>query len=118
LKPVCPFLAHRFSQGWQMIAGQETERKSIMTLKKSTTTTAEKANPPIAKIRVGLITASIWERPSESGTFYSVSFERRYRDSDGNWQTTHSYDTGDLLALAKAADLAHSKIVEAQTDGA
>ena len=74
---------------------------------------SETAKPPVAKVRVGLITASIWERNSESGMFYSVSFERRYRDSEGNWQSSHSYDAQDLLALAKAADLAHTKILEA-----
>ncbi len=76
--------------------------------------TQEKANPPVDKVRVGLITASIWERTTEQGVFYNVSFERRYRTSDGKWQSSHSYDTQDLLALSKAADLAHSRIVEAQ----
>jgi hypothetical protein len=65
----------------------------------------------VAKIRVGLVTASIWQRNAEKGRFYSASFERRYKGRDG-WQTSHSYDEGDLLALAKAADLAHSKILE------
>lgn len=81
---------------------------------KKTTKQQDKANPPVAKVRVGLITASIWERETEQGAFYSVSFERRYRDGEGNWKSSHSYDTQDLLALAKAADLAHSKILQAQ----
>jgi hypothetical protein len=76
--------------------------------------TAEPAKPPVARVRVGLITASIWERTSESGAFYAVSFERRYRDAQGNWQTSHSYDTHDLLSLAKAADLAHTQILQAR----
>jgi len=87
-------------------------------LKKSKTSTTAKAQPPVAKIRVGLVTASIWERQGDAGTFYTVSFERRYRDSEGQWQTAHSYDASDLLALAKAADLAHSKIIEAQAEEA
>ena len=86
-----------------------------MSLKK-TQKQSEKANPPIAQVRVGLITASIWERQSEQGVFYSVSFERRYRDGEGNWKSSHSYDTQDLLALAKAADLAHTKIVQSQQE--
>lgn len=87
-----------------------------MSLKKTNNRNAsETANPPVAKIRVGLITGSIWERETEGGTFYSVSFERRYRDGEGNWKTSHSYDAGDLLTLAKVADLAHTRIVQAQT---
>lgn len=77
---------------------------------------SETAAPPVAKIRVGLVTASIWQRESEGRTFHSVSFERRYRDAEGNWQTAHTYDGGDLLALAKASDLAHTRILELQAE--
>ena len=75
--------------------------------------TAEmKKSAPVAKIRVDLINASIWKNTTDKGTFYNVTFENRYRDSEGNWKSGHSYAAGDLLALAKAADLAHSKIIE------
>ena len=75
--------------------------------------TAEtKKSAPAAKIRVDLINASIWKNATDKGTFYNVTFENRYRDSEGNWKSGHSYAAGDLLALAKAADLAHSKIIE------
>ena len=79
------------------------------------TTSAEthaKGSQPVAKVRIGLITGSIWQRVSQEGTFYAVSFERRYRDKEGHWQTSHSFDTEDLLALAKLADQAHSRILE------
>lgn len=89
-----------------------------MSSKKTNTATAtEAAKPPVAKVRVGLITGSIWERDSENGTFYAASFERRYRDGEGNWKSSHSYDTQDLLALSKVADLAHSKILALQDAG-
>jgi hypothetical protein len=68
--------------------------------------------PPVDKIRVGLITASIWQRTTDKGSFYSVSFERRYKDATGQYQTSHNYDARDLLMLAKAADLAHTRILE------
>ena len=77
--------------------------------------TGESAKPPVAKLRIGLLSASIWERSTDSGKFYTVTFERRYRDGAGNFKTSHSYDALDLLALAKVADLAHSKIIELQT---
>jgi len=79
-----------------------------------TNTTLEKASeapkPPISKLRIGLINANVWQRTTGEDTFYSVSFERRYRDSDGNWQSTHSYNVDDLLILAKLADKAHTEI--------
>lgn len=77
----------------------------------------ETAKPPVAKIRVGLITASIWERTGDNGTFHNVTFDRRYRDKEGNWKSTASYNADDVLALAKAADLAHTKILELQNRG-
>ncbi len=83
-----------------------------MSSKKANNAQAEAAKPPVAKVRVGLVTASIWERSTENGTFHNVTFERRYRDADGNWKSSHGYDTLDLLVLAKVADLAHSKILE------
>ena len=78
---------------------------------------AEPKKGPAEKIRVGLITASIWENTNEKGTFHNVTFERRYKDAEGKWQTSHSYNTGDLLDLAKAADLAHTEILKARNRG-
>ncbi len=73
----------------------------------------EAGKPPVAKLRLGLINASIWQRTtSESDTFYSVSFERRYKDAQDNWQSTHSYNADDLLVLAKLADQAHTEIAK------
>lgn len=78
--------------------------------KKATATETNK--PPVAKLRIGLLAANIWERTTDKGTFHSVSFERRYRDSEGNWQSGHSFDAADLLAIAKLADQAHTRILE------
>ena len=74
---------------------------------------AETKNPPVGKVRVGLITASIWANETDKGTFHNVTFERRYQDGEGNWKSTHSYGFNDLLDLAKAADLAHTRIIDA-----
>jgi hypothetical protein len=76
------------------------------------TSSSETAKAPVAKLRIGLISANVWQRSTEKGTFYSVSFERRYRDADGNWKSGHSFDTSDLLALAKLANQAHTAILE------
>jgi hypothetical protein len=81
------------------------------------TQSTETAKPPVAKLRVGLLNASIWERVTDNGTFHSVSFERRYRDAQGNWQSTHSYGADDLLALAKLADQAHTQIAALLANG-
>ena len=58
---------------------------------------AETKNPPVGKVRVGLITASIWENKTDKGVFHNVTFERRYKDGD-QWKSSHSYNTSDLLS--------------------
>jgi hypothetical protein len=73
-----------------------------------------KKNTPVAKVTVGLQTASIWKNESEGRAFYNVTFDRRYRDAEGKWKSTGSYGRDDLLALAKLADLAHTKVLELQ----
>ncbi len=70
----------------------------------------ESAKPPVAKLRIGLLSASIWERTTDNGTFHTVTFERRYRDANGDWHGTQSFDKGDLLTLAKLADQADTEI--------
>ncbi len=84
----------------------------MATNKQQKTLDIASAKPPVDKIRIGLMTATIWERPSENSMFYSVTFERRYRDAKGEWHSSHSYDAADLLAFSKLADQAHSRIIE------
>jgi hypothetical protein len=104
-----PLPAGHFTRLAMMPGRTEKENKMTNTNKNEAAATK---NPPVAKIRVDLINASIWKNPTDKGTFYNVTFESRYRDGEGNWKSSHSYTSNDLLALAKAADLAHTKIVE------
>lgn len=70
----------------------------------------EPSAPPAARVRAGLITGSLWARDTEAGRFYAATFERRYRAKDGEWRSTRSFGESDLLALAKAANLAYDAI--------
>src|ERR1700722_12754549 len=68
---------------------------------------------PVEKVTLFPVEAAIWKNVSKGGEpFYSVTFERKYRDQDLRWKSTASFGTDDLLLLAKVADLAHSKLVE------
>ena len=82
------------------------------------TKSTEAGKPPVAKLRLGLINANIWQRTNGEDAFYSVSFERRYKDAEGNWQSTHSYNSDDLLVLAKLADQVHTEIAKLRAGGA
>jgi len=80
------------------------------------TTTTNTANQPVARVQIGRIEAAIWENQSDDGSFFSVTVKRRYRDKDRNWQTTSGFGRDDLLTMRKVADLAHSRILEIQSD--
>jgi hypothetical protein len=68
---------------------------------------------PAEKVTLFPIEAAIWKNVSRGGEpFYSVTFERKYRDQDTRWKSTASFGADDLLLLAKVADLTHSKLVE------
>jgi hypothetical protein len=54
------------------------------------------SNLPAQKLRLGLITATIWD----NNGFYSVDLARSYKDSQGQWQNTASYSHSDLLNLS------------------
>jgi len=81
------------------------------------TKSTEAGKPPVAKLRLGFVFANIWQRSTGEDAFYSVSFERRYKDAQGNWQSTHSFNSDDLLVLAKLADHAHTEITKIRAGG-
>jgi hypothetical protein len=65
---------------------------------------------PAAKINLHPVSAAIWRNENQKGAFYSVTFERSYKDDDGKWHRSGSFNASELLLLAKVADLAHSEI--------
>ena len=68
---------------------------------------------PISRIKLFPVEVAIWKNHSTEGeASYAVTFARMYRDREGKWKSSTSFNTVELLILAKAADLAHSKIVE------
>ena len=65
-------------------------------------------NGPLYDLRSGRVQGSIWDREGPNGeTRYTWSLSRSYKDKDGNWQRTTSFD---------AEDLPHVKEVLAKTE--
>ncbi len=57
------------------------------------------------------VVGAIWRNQTQEGkSYYSVTIERRYKDKDGNWQSTGSFGADDLLTVAKVANLAHTEV--------
>jgi hypothetical protein len=65
---------------------------------------------PVAQVSVGAVTAAVWRNATRDRPLYTASFNVRYKDKDGEWKTTNSFDQAHLLELAKAADLAWEAI--------
>ena len=69
-------------------------------------------NKPVAKVQHWPITGSIFKNQTSKGAFFSVSFERSYKDDSGKYHTASTFNATDLLVLAKVADLCDTKIRE------
>lgn len=69
-------------------------------------------NKPVAKVQCFPVTGSIWANRTSKGVFYSVSFERSYKDEAGKYQTSSTFNAADLLILSKVADLCDTKTRE------
>jgi len=70
-------------------------------------------NKPVKQFRAGGVSAAVWSNPSvgEDGVerqFMTVTLDRRYKDKDGNWQSSDSLRANDIpkavLVLKKAYD--------------
>jgi len=68
-------------------------------------------NMPEKKFSTGSLVATVWENQAKSKegdnvSFRTVSFQRRYKDKDGEWQSTNTLRINDLpkasLILGKA----------------
>ena len=69
-------------------------------------------NKPAAEVRLGRIKAAIWaNQDKDGGRWHTVQLTRLYQDGE-QWRSTHNFGRNDLLAVAKVADLAHTKVCE------
>lgn len=68
---------------------------------------------PVSRVSIYPVNAAIWRNVSQDGTvFYSVTFDRSYKGKDGKYSSTDSFNFGELLTLAKVADLAHTEVLK------
>ncbi len=63
-------------------------------------------NLPEMKFSTGGVQVTIWRNSGEKGEFRTVSFDKRYKDKEGNWKSTNTLMVNDLpkaiVALNKA----------------
>ena len=65
---------------------------------------------PQAKLKDGLLTATVWENQTEDGKiFYSTTLSRSYKKGD-DWKESNSFNEDDLLGIARLAGKAYDAI--------
>ena len=74
------------------------------------------ATTPVYHLKAGGLQMAVWENESVNpdgspGLYYTITFERRYKDKNGEWQTTHSLRTQDLPKLRLLIDQAYEFIL-------
>ena len=65
---------------------------------------------PIYESRIASVRSAIWENVTPKGTFFNVTFDRTYRDENGQWKNSHSFGAHDIEALGltqQRDDLSH-----------
>jgi hypothetical protein len=67
-------------------------------MKKPTKTNSQ----PVHKIRHGAVSASIWQKQTEKGDMFNVTFQRAYRDGE-DWKNSGSFGRRDLLVVSLIA---------------
>ena len=78
-----------------------TEKETQMALSNTKKNeAAETKNPRSERVRVGMITASIWENKTDKGNIPQRHL-RAPLQGRGQWKSRHSYNADDLLALAQ-----------------
>ena len=76
-------------------------------MKETTNQTTTEKNKPAHKIRLGSVSATIWENAFEDGrTTYRAMLAKTYRDYKGNWQETTAFRVEDLILVSTLAQRA------------
>ena len=65
---------------------------------------------PAKQFRVDDVSASVFARERNGRNFYSVSFSRSYKDRDGSYKYTTSFDADDLGRVVTVAQQASEYI--------
>jgi hypothetical protein len=73
--------------------------------------TMSQNQPPVARFRNQGLTVNVWERVTEKGTFYDVSYARSYKDQAGDWHNASNCPASEIQTLRKLLDLAHIEIL-------
>jgi len=74
---------------------------------------------PIAKFRAGQVSSALWENEIEvkgkTVTILKATVQRRYKDKDGNWQSSGSFSRNEIPLAVYCLQQAFQRIIETQS---
>jgi len=74
---------------------------------------------PVAKFRAGQVSSALWENEIEvkgrTITILKATVQRRYKDQDGNWQSSGSFSRNEIPLAIYCLQKAFDKIIETQS---
>lgn len=60
--------------------------------------------PPVKKFNLGSVECTVWEKSTQDGKiFYQYSFSKKYKNAEGQWRNTSSFNKSDLAVLSSLA---------------
>lgn len=76
---------------------------------------------PVAKFKAGQVSAALWEneitaKNGGKATVLKATVQRRYKDKDGNWQSSGSFSRNEIPLAIYCLQKAFEKIIEMQID--
>ena len=73
---------------------------------------------PVAKFRAGQVASAVWQNTiqvqGKAITVLKATVQRRYKDKDGNWQSSGSLGRNEIPLAIYCLQKAFEKIIEAQ----
>jgi len=76
---------------------------------------------PVAKFKAGQVNAALWENEINAknggkATVLKATVQRRYKDKDGNWQSSASFSRNEIPLAIYCLQQTFEKIIETQID--
>jgi hypothetical protein len=72
--------------------------------------TEDKNNAPLETFRDGSVTIKLWRQDVENQTYVNASIGKLYKDQQGAWHETRSFNDSDLLKLQALIPEAHKQM--------
>jgi hypothetical protein len=73
---------------------------------------------PVAKFRAGQISSAVWRNQiqvkGKAVTLLKATVQRRYKDKEGNWQSSGSFSRNEIPLAIHCLQQAFEKIIETQ----